>query len=161
MSLYSTWWDRLGALSLSIALLAPCGALAQVNPLARSIDPASLNGSWNGADLERRSNCSAPQNNGSRGTYAEYNVAIDKPGSGLAIEQTAITGLRCTYSGTYVEERSQLSWTGTLSCSDGKRATFRSRGFLITPNEISIRLAMKLEGTETCDIEAVLGGSRL
>jgi hypothetical protein len=153
MRLYNTF--------VLIAVLAPIGALAQSNPLARAIDPASINGSWNGADLERRTNCASPQNNGQRGTYAEYYVVVDKPNAGLFIDQTAITGLRCTYAGTYLQEGPGLSWTGTLSCSDGKRATFRSQGFLITPNEISIRLTMKLEGTETCDIDAILGGSRL
>ena len=152
MRLYNTF--------VLLAVLAPMASLAQVNPLSRAIDPASINGSWNGADLERRSNCAAPQNNGNRGTYAEYNVVVDKIASGLFIDQTAITGLRCTYAGSYVQERSELSWAGTLSCSDGRRATFRSNGFLITPNEISIRLLMKLEGTEICDIEAVIGGSR-
>ena len=56
---------------------------------------------------------------------------------------------------------SALSWSGTYSCGDGKRGTFQSRGILVTPHEISIRLATKLDTTESCDIDAILGGSRL
>ncbi len=152
---------RLYNIFVLIALLAPMGALAQANPLARAIDPANLNGTWNGANLERRANCASAQNNGSRGTYAQYEVAVDKPNSSLFIDETAITGLRCTYAGAYRQDGPALSWAGTYSCSDGKHGAFQSQGILITPHEISIRLAIKLDTTESCDIDAILGGSRL
>ncbi len=152
---------RLYSIFVSIAVLAPAGALAQANPLARAIDPANLNGTWNGANLENRTNCASAQNNGSRGTYAQYEVAVDKAASGLFIDETAITGLRCTYAGSYRQDGNALSWSGTYSCGDGKRGTFQSRGILVTPHEISIRLATKLDTTESCDIDAILGGSRL
>jgi hypothetical protein len=152
---------RLYNIFVLIAVLAPAGALAQANPLARATDPANLNGTWNGANLERRTNCASAQNNGSRGTYAQYEVAVDKAASELFIDETAITGLRCTYAGTYRQDGNALSWSGTYSCGDGKHGTFQSQGILVTPQEISIRLATKLDTTESCDIDAILGGSRL
>jgi len=148
------------ACALALAALAPAFAHAQANPLARrsTADVVTLNGDvWNGANLERRSNCSSAQNNGSRGTYAAYNVTVNTLGGEIDIDETAITGLRCTYSGRY---EAGPSWSGFYTCSDGKRGTFQSRGFLITPNEMSIRLAIKLDTTESCDVDAILGGSR-
>jgi hypothetical protein len=100
------------------------------------------------------------QNNGPHGTYAEYGVLVDFDPSGLFIEETAVTGLHCTYSGTYRQDTAGLSWSGNLSCSDGKQGTFVSQSFLVTPHEMSIRLAIKLEGSESCDVQAILGGSR-
>ena len=152
----------LAACALALAVLVPASAHAQSNPLARggAADPATLNGAWNGANLERRSNCSSSQNDGSRGTYAEYVVTVNTSGGEIAIDETAITGLRCTYSGRYQQQPSGPSWSGFYTCSDGKRGTFQSRSFLVTPNEMSIRLAIKLDTTESCDIDAILGGSR-
>jgi hypothetical protein len=49
---------------------------------------------------------------------------------------------------------------GTGALNDGKRGTFQSSGFLITPTEMQIRLAIKLDTPETCDVDAILGGSR-
>ena len=146
--------------ALAAALAVPAMAHAQVNPLARAIDPASLNGTWNGANLERRSNCSAAQNNGSRGTYAQYDVAVDRQG-GMFIDETTITGLHCTYAGTYRQNGLPLSWSGSYSCTDGKRGTFQSQSILVTPHEISLRLSITLDTSETCDVDAILGGSRL
>jgi hypothetical protein len=153
MRLYNTF--------VLIAVLAPLGALAQTNPIARATDPANLGGTWNGANLERRSNCASAQNNGSRGTYAQYEIVVDKANAGLFVDETAITGLRCTYTGTYGQAGSAMSWSGAYSCSDGKHGTFQSQEILITPHEISLRLAVKLDTTETCEVEAILGGSRL
>ena len=119
---------------------------------------AALDGRWNGADLERRSNCASSQNNGTRGTYAQYDIVHEAPG--LFITQTGITGLNCTYSGPFRQEGTRRDWSGTYTCTDGKRGDFTSTGFLVTPNEMSIRLSIKLSGSETCDIDAILGGSR-
>lgn len=143
------------------ATLASLGAAAQSNPLARGgiPDPAALAGTWNGADLERRSNCSATQNEGTHGTYAEYFISIDSLGKVMRITETAVTGLTCVYHGNYAQGAS-LQWSGTYSCSDGKRGDFQSQSFLVTPNEMSIRLAIKLNTTESCDVDAIVGGSR-
>ena len=153
---------RWAAFAVLCAALAPALANAQANPLARRGFgvPFMLDGRWNGADLERRSNCAASQNNGDRGTYAEYVVSVDLINHNLGVTQNGITGLTCTYLGGYREDIG-IEWSGSYSCSDGKRGTFQSQGFLVTPNEMSIRLAIKLNTTETCDIQAVLGGSRL
>jgi len=154
---------RLAPIALAAALAVPAGALAQQNPLARYAldDPANIvPGAWNGADLEKRTNCSATQNNGTRGTYAEYDVTFDRTASILGIDEIGITGLRCSYAGTYFPDRFRPAWNGTYNCTDGKSGTFRSQAILATQNALSIRLAIKLTGTETCDVDAILGGSR-
>jgi hypothetical protein len=141
------------------AAWAAAGAFAQENPLARHAfdDPASIvAGAWNGADLEKRSNCAAAQNNGTRGTYAEYDVSFDRTRSLLGIEEIGITGLHCTYTGNYSGNR----WNGTYTCTDGKTGNFQSQDVMATRNALSIRLAIKLTGSETCDVDAILGGSR-
>ncbi|HEX7606931.1 MAG TPA: hypothetical protein VF348_09500, partial [Usitatibacter sp.] len=147
--------------------MAALPALAQdvINPLARNADADPRNllpGSWYGANLENRSNCSATQNNGSHGTYAQYAVSFDRPNAIMGIDETAITTptLRCSYVGTYNTDRFRPQWTGNYSCSDGKTGSFVMQKLLATPNEMSIRLAIKLNGRETCDVDSILGGSR-
>jgi hypothetical protein len=147
-------------LSILAAGLAIAPARAQDNPAARRgpADFTMLSGSWNGANLERRSNCAATQNNGSHGTYAQYYIAFG--GTTLTLDEVAVTGLTCSYVGTVGGDPIRPQWNGDYSCSDGKRGTFRSSGFLITPTEMQIRLAIKLNFSETCDVDAILGGSR-
>ena len=151
-------------LCATIAAAALCAHAQEVpNPAARhgEADPRNLlPGHWNGANLERRTNCAGPQNNGDRGTYADYNVSFDRLASLMGIDETAITGLTCTYLGMYVDDRFRPQWNGSYSCSDGKTGTFQSQAFFATPNAMSIRLAIKLTGTESCDVDAILGGSR-
>lgn len=148
--------------AIACAALAPLAAWAQDNPAARR-DPGDvlkLSGYWNGANLENRSRCNAPQNNGFHGTYAQYLVSVDPSTHTLGIDEQAVTGLTCTYVGNYAGDALAPSWTGSYSCSDGKRGTFQSQGFLITPTAMSIRLAIKLNTSEGCDVDAILGGSR-
>src|SRR2546426_1621634 len=78
-------------------------AAAQLNPLARPAraDPAGLEGRWNGADLESRSSCLRPENNGHHGTYAEYDFAVDAANHYLSMAQFGITGLNCSWGGNY------------------------------------------------------------
>ena len=152
----------LRALAASCALAA-CAAAAQVpNPLARpgTDSLATLDGVWNGADLEARSNCVATQNDGKRGTYAQYTINVDTATHSLGITQNGVTGLNCSYGGVYADTPAGPQWSGTYACSDGKQGNFQSRGFLVTPHEMSIQLTIKLTGSETCDIDAILGGSR-
>jgi hypothetical protein len=151
--------------SLAAIALAALPVLAQdvPNPLARNADADPRNlleGTWNGANLENRSNCSATQNNGSHGTYAAYVVSFDRPNAIMGIDETAITQLRCSYLGAYNNDRFRPQWTGNYSCSDGKTGSFVMQKLLATPNEMSIRLAIKLNGSETCDVDSILGGSR-
>lgn len=121
---------------------------------------ATLNGVWNGANLEQRSNCTHPENDGAHGTYAQYDVYADSTLASFSVSETAITGLTCLYTGSYQQNGTDRSATGHYSCSDGKTGDFRSTGFVVTPNEMSIRLAIQLNGTETCSVDAILGGSR-
>lgn len=121
-------------------------------------DAPALQGIWNGANLERRSNCANAQNNGQRGTYAQYDIGIN---NGLfTISEVAVTGLTCTYNGTYTQDGTLRHASGTYSCSDGKQGTFDTTGFLVTANEMQIRMAIKLTGSESCTIDGIVGGSR-
>lgn len=130
--------------------------------VAREVQAApSITGRWNGANLERRSNCASSANNGTRGTYAQWDATLDTVGDTLRILETGITGLSCTYVGSYRLAGNTFEWfDGTYTCTDGKTGTFRSTEFLVTARAFSIRLDTKLTGTETCDIDAILGGSR-
>jgi hypothetical protein len=121
-------------------------------------DAPSLWGRWNGANIERRSNCASSQNNGQHGTYGQFDIAND--GGIFTIIETAVTGLACTYNGTYSQDGTQRRANGIYFCSDGKQGDFTSTGFLVTPTEMQIRMDIKLKGSESCTIDAILGGSR-
>jgi hypothetical protein len=118
----------------------------------------TLGGRWNGANLERRSGCTQPQNEGTRGTYAQYDITISS--ESLNVQQTGITGLTCSYTGTLSTPAALKTATGSYSCSDGKRGTWRLTEYLSRPTEMQLRLEVKLNTTETCSIDAILGGSR-
>jgi hypothetical protein len=148
-----------------ILAAATPGAIAQENPLARgtwgAISDAPIEGAWNGTDLERRSGCTSAQNDGSRGTYAEFDLTTDRSAHILAIDEKGITGLTCTYGGTYSGAGATLAWSGHYSCSDGKQGTFTSRSILVDQNALSIHLDVQLQATETCAIDKVIGAGRL
>lgn len=130
--------------------------------VARGVrDAPRITGIWNGANLERRSNCSAAQNNGAHGTYAQWNITLNSATSAFRIVETGITGLDCTYAGVHriAGNRHQVT-DGTYTCTDGKRGAFTSTDVLVSETALSIRLAIKLSGSETCDIDAIIGGSR-
>jgi hypothetical protein len=149
-------------LALAAALMI-LPAAAQQNPLARPPDrgdPAPLAGRWNGADLEDRSNCTHPENNGRHGTYAQYDFSVDTANHYLSMAQAGVTGLNCSWGGNYSNDEFHVDWTGQYNCTDGKAGSFHSKAFLITAKEMSIQLSIKLSGSETCDIDSVLGGSR-
>lgn len=147
----------------ALACLAALGPLAHAgdNPIARA--PASgvaIDGAWNGADLEDRTGCTKPENDGRHGTYAEFDLSHDANARVLGLNQTGITGLTCTYSGSYRTSPSDGTWSGHYSCSDGKQGTFHALGIAVLPNALSIHLAVLLDTTETCTIDAVIGGAR-
>lgn len=121
-------------------------------------DAPRLEGRWNGANLERRSDCANAQNNGTRGTYAQYDIGLE--GGLFTIAETAVTGLTCTYNGTYTQDGPRRHASGSYSCSDGKRGDFTTTGFLVTATEMQIRMDIKLTGAETCTVDAIVGGSR-
>jgi hypothetical protein len=152
---------RVGA---ALALLAGVPAWAQDNPLARgawgAVSSAPIDGVWYGTDLERRSDCTHPENEGSHGTYAEFDTSTASSIRVLAVNQVGITGLTCNYRGAYSGSGPGLAWSGDYSCSDGKHGTFTSRSILVTANALSIHLDVKLDTTETCAIEAVIGAGR-
>jgi hypothetical protein len=144
------------------AALAHVCAIAQENLLERPTAHSALaliDGRWNGANLERRSNCSSAQNNGTRGTYAELVISVNSAGD-IGITQNGITGLTCNYFGKYRFEGLDLGATGSYSCSDGKRGDFQARGILVTQTAVSIRMDIQLNTSETCTIDGILGGSR-
>ncbi len=121
-------------------------------------DAPLLDGRWNGVNLERRTNCTSPQNEGTRGTYAQFDIGTDQ--GIFTISETAVTGLTCIYNGTYRQDGTQRHASGSYSCSDGKKGDFSTTSFLVTANEMSIRMGIKLTGGESCSIDAIVGGSR-
>ena len=148
-----------------LALAAGLPAAAQDNPAARRTAAGilSLNGFWNGANLENRSNCATAGVNSIHGTYAQYLFSASASATGggtLHIHETTESNLTCDFDGGYTDGRFQPAWTGSLVCSDGKQGTFESRGFLITPTEMQVRLQIKFTNSEHCDADAILGGSR-
>ena len=147
---------------LAIVLFAALPAIAQQNPAARrgAWDLPSLGGYWNGANLENRSNCATAGVNGIHGTYAQYFFSVNPSNANMQIHETTVTNLTCDYDGVYAVDQAQPDWNGSFSCSDGKRGTFRSTGFLVTPTEMQVRLTIKLQNSEGCDIDSILGGSR-
>jgi hypothetical protein len=153
--------------AMALTALAAQGAAAADNPLARGLfaPPAAdapIAGSWNGTDLEKRSACTHPENEGNRGTYAQFDITTNDATGYMVIQQTGITGLQCTYSGIATGTGDARSWTGSYYCStDGKHGTFTSRSILVTPNALAIHLDAKLDTTETCTIEAVIAGGRI
>jgi hypothetical protein len=144
--------------------LAAAPAWGQQNPLARgawgAISSAPIDGAWYGTDLERRSSCTHPENQGAHGTYAEFDASTAPTTHTLVVNQLGITGLSCTYRGTYSGSGPSLAWNGDYSCTDGKHGTFSSRSILVSPNGLAIHLDVKLDTTETCDIDAVIGAGR-
>ena len=145
-----------------LLVLAAGLASAQENPLARYLSsPAvSLNGRWNGVNLERRSACTSAQNEGSRGTYAQFDVVADAAGN-LAITQSGITGLTCTYSGRYQVSGRGLAVQGNYSCTDGKQGAFASGYAEVHALSWDLRLAIRLTGNETCQVDSLLSMARL
>jgi hypothetical protein len=77
---------------IAVLFAAATPALAQLHPFPRQFppSPSGFNGRWNGVDLERRSNCASAQNNGNRGTYAQFDVVAVNNGE-LNITQTGVT----------------------------------------------------------------------
>jgi hypothetical protein len=144
-----------------LLLFAAFGALAASNPLGRFAPPEadSVNGRWNGVDLERRSNCVRPESNGSRGTYAQFDVALDTAGN-FSIGQVGITGLNCNYVGRFetVEGRGRVQ--GTYSCTDGKQGTFQTTRIDASAVALTIQMAIQLTGAETCAIDGILSMAR-
>ena len=120
-----------------------------------------LAGSWQGAIIETRSNCTQAQNNGGRATYGQYDINTNGGTAGaIAITLSGVTGLQCTYTGNYFTNGVRLMANGTQSCSDGRRGAWQSTNMLVTAKSMSLEFAVQLDTTETCTIAAILGGSR-
>jgi hypothetical protein len=150
------------ALAVIGAALVGLPADAQGNPAARRTTAgfSLLAGRWNGAHLEQRSNCSTAENNGFHATYSDYFFSYDRANAALGIDENTLSGLACVYTGQAADDWLRPQWTGAFNCNDGRRGTFQAQSFLITPTAMSVRLTMKLSFTETCDVDAILGGSR-
>lgn len=143
------------------ALVPVAAAAAERNPLARFAPPPAelVNGRWNGVDLERRSNCASAQNNGTRGTYAQFDVDA-APGGGFTIAQSGITGLNCSYSGRYETLGGRLDIRGTYACTDGKEGDFHTTAIDADGTLLHVQLAIQLRGSESCAIDAILSMAR-
>ncbi|HYC37006.1 MAG TPA: hypothetical protein VEC19_11320 [Usitatibacter sp.] len=150
------------SLALASMFLAALHPAARANPFARFAPPAAelVNGRWNGVNLERRSRCANAQNEGTRGTYAQFDVTTDAAGN-FTIDQSGITGLNCAYVGRYVTSGERIGASGTYSCTDGKRGDFEARAIDVNGISLDIQMSIQLTGTESCRIEAILGMARL
>lgn len=146
---------------VALLLLASGPVPGQSNPLARFAPPPAtlVNGRWNGVDLERRSNCTNAENNGSRGTYAQFDVASDATGA-FGIAQSGITGLNCNYAGRFQTVENRLLVQGNYTCSDGKQGTFQTTSIAVNPISLDIQMAIRLTGTESCTIDGILSMAR-
>jgi hypothetical protein len=152
--------DSLRALA-ALCALAAAGALAQTNPAARPArDAGPLAGTWNGAHLEQRSGCATEGNNGFHGTYSEYTFRVNTASQTLTLDELAITGLACSYSGPYRVEEGRLLWSGNHSCSDFRAGPFEAQNVFALTKVMSIRLAIRLTSGEHCTIDAVVSGAR-
>jgi hypothetical protein len=143
----------------AVMLAATWPATAQVNPMPRQYPAESLGGRWNGVNLELRSNCTSAQNNGNRGTYAQFDANFASTGD-FAIAQIGVTGLNCEYRGRY-QAAHGMELQGNYSCTDGKQGTFMGNAGPFGASLLHIALAIKLTGSESCDIRAVLNMARL
>jgi len=145
----------------AVAFLLGClAAAAHANPAARpQRDINALAGSWNGSHIEQRRSCRSVQNEGFHGTYADYGIYVDTVGHALIINETAVTGLTCTWSGQYRDDAGRTVISGSLSCSDGRAGTFQSEGFFVLATLMSLRLSIQLSGSETCTVDAILSGA--
>ena len=148
-------------LVLAASALCALPVAAQDNPFFRYLPPAPqlVGGVWNGVDLERRTNCTSTQNNGQRGTYAQFTVSTDATGA-FGIEQAGITGLNCTYVGKYTVTDGLMGIDGTYSCTDGKQGSFHATKLDVNGISLTLQMHVQLTGNETCSIEAILGMSR-
>src|SRR5258706_13960924 len=103
---------------LAILALAALPAAAQDNPTARrsAASMLSLNGFWNGANLENRSHCASAGVNGIHGTYAQYLFSASASATGggaLHIHETTESNLTGDYDGGDPEDRCPPRWAGT------------------------------------------------
>jgi hypothetical protein len=141
--------------------------VSSTRPITRQIfgppPPAlpSLAGTWFGAIIEMRSNCSQSQNNGGHATYGQYDITMGAGASGaITVALTGVTGLQCSYGGSFTTNGARLSAGGLVQCNDGKRGSWQSSNVMVTAKAMSLELAVQLTGAETCAIAATLGGSR-
>lgn len=120
-----------------------------------------LAGTWFGAIIETRSNCTQSQNNGGRATYGQYDIGFGAgPSGAIFISLAGVTGLQCTYNGNFTINGARINANGNLSCSDGKRGTWKSTNIAVTAKSMTLELDVKLDTTETCNVAAILGGVR-
>jgi hypothetical protein len=120
----------------------------------------SINDYWYGSVFEDRSNCTHPENNGSRGTYATFIITTTDGSIHINITD-ALISLTCDYTGSYNQTGNQRQATGTFTCNSGtKTGTWASSDFTVTDSVMAIRYTSQLTGTETCSITGLFGGAR-
>ena len=152
---------KLGKQPRRAALAAAAFAATAIGPAAPAAaqTQASLTGTWNGAVLEVRSNCTSASNNGNHGTYAQIDIGI--AAGTIAVTQSGITGLRCDYTGTYSQAGNDQQASGTFQCTDGRRGTWLATQLFANENALTLKFSEQLNTNETCAISAVIGGARL
>ena len=153
--------SRSRRVALALVLAMHAAAVAQSNPAQRPRHDAEAfgGGHWNGAHLEQRSQCTNAQNNGFHGTYSDWLFRIDTAQRTITLDEIAVNGLICNYFGAYRDDGG-LSWSGGLSCLDNRAGSFEAQGLFVHGNVFEIRMRIKLSGTESCSIDAILSGAR-
>ena len=131
-------------------------------PLAPVIAPTALAGTWFGSIVEARSNCTQPPNNGNRATYGQYDIIMGPVANPLvSIHLAGVTGLQCTYSGTYATNGARVLANGTLSCNDGRRGNWQSGTIDVKAQSMALIFNVQLDTIETCSIYTVITAARL
>ena len=100
-----------------------------------------------------------PENNGSRGTYAQFDVSTDASGD-FSVAQTGITGLNCNYVGRLATVDNVPRVQGTYSCTDGKQGSFQTTRIAVDGVSLTIQMGIQLTGTESCTIDGILSMAR-
>lgn len=122
----------------------------------------SLSGTWFGSIIEARTNCSKPQNVGNHATYGQYDVVLGSPAQPtITIALYGVTGLLCTYNGTYTTNGTRFAASGTTSCNDGKHGTWQSTSIVVLPRTMTMELNGTLDTTETCVVNSLINAARL
>ena len=87
-------------------------------------------------------------------------VLVLQSSGNLAITQSGITGLNCTYTARYRAERRALALEGSYACTDGKQGTFASGSLELNELSMDLRLAIRLSAGEVCAIDSILSMAR-
>ena len=137
---------------------------SQQNFVIRELLPTvpSINGSWYGPVLEQWSSCNDPNYNGNHGANAIWSVALYDNVT-LSINGTIETTppFTCNYSGTHAMQGTQHVASGTFSCSNGKKGSWRTTDFQVSDRALSlVGDGNWMQSNVACQMKFLIGGYR-